>query len=329
MHFPGDIKKAVFGGMVVLLVCFAQKAEGFADKEHDERSDTLRLNEIEMVGGLEEAKSMVVRENSELIIAEAGADRISVYQVSFDEEDADASGETDSSTDDTEAAEAAEDDHAAPADAVSEERILPDLDKPESLSLILDTEILVVSSGSQQVHWLDHDFGYVRSFTVPSWALEDTEFSPADVTTNEIGEVYVLDRRNRRVFHFNANGSYLQHFRLDDLEDPTRLIYFDESLFITDYKSGTIYIMTDTGRELASIGTFADLERVRVADRRIWVLSGSVLHLFDLSGQHLGNWRVDEPWKKLRDIAVIEQRVFLLTSGSLYYSEFSETKQEN
>ena len=303
----------VSSGFLFLLLCLVLVPMIMpAAQAHGDAADTLHLKEVELIGGLQNAASMAYRGDGELIIAESGSDVISAYQISFDQAD-----QSVSDGDEQTEAEAAD-------DAVSEEHTLPDLDKPESLSLILDTELLVVSSGSQQVHWLDYDFGYVRSLAVPSWALGEMIFSPSDVTTNEIGEVYVLDRRNRTVFHFNANGSYLQHFQLSDIEKPMRLVYFDESLFVTDQDSGSVIVMTDTGRELARIGTFPELERVRVEARRIWILSGSVLHLFDISGRHLGNWQIDNTGKKLQDIAVIEDRVFLLTSGSLYYSEFSK-----
>ncbi len=283
-----------------------------------EAADTLRIPTIDVVSGLDDARSLVMRSDGELIITEAGTQRILSCRIDAGVE-ADISTEEDISNETDISKEKEISNETDTLMASEKQRYVPDLDQPDGLSLVMDTYTAVVSAGSGHVHLLDEDLSYMRSVAVPSWALGDSEFRPNDVTSNEFGELFVLDSMARRVYHFNANGGYLQNFDLRDMERPERLSYYSESLFITDSAAGKIHILTDDGRSLATIGTFPSLARVRIIDDVIWVLSGEVVHLFSISGEHVGNLMTDLPSIHFMDAAGSDSRVFLLTSGSLYF----------
>ncbi len=254
--------------------------------------DTVMLRTVPLVEGLENAHSMVFRPDDELIITESDADRIAAFRVFVDEQEA----------------------------AEPEDIFLPDLDRPQGLSLQAGINTVIISAGTAQVHLLDESMGYLQSLAVPNWVTGNGSFEPSDVTTNSIGEIYILDTNQKRIYHFNANGSYLQHIMVDEIERPTALVYAEESLFVSDSGSGRVYVLTENGHELATIGTFPDLSRVRVIDRRIWVISGRVIHEFNLYGEHLGNWALEHPGESIQDLAIIDDQLFLLTSGSLYFA---------
>ncbi len=256
-------------------------------------TDTLMIDENKMVDGLKGARSMVYRATNELFITEASADRIVSYRISSGDDDIPTEPESSS---------------------------LPDLYAPDGIALLLDTFIAVISSGSDRVHILDEELEYRHTLSVPGWVPGSESFTPADVTGNDIGEIYILDTESRRIYHFNANGVYLQHFEPEHLEYPVSIEYADESLFVADTGTKNMVVMTERGRNLANIGTFPDLRRVRVYQEKIWVLSGSVIHLFNMYGEHLGNWAMKNNSEKLQDIVVLDEQLFLLTSGSLYYS---------
>ncbi len=203
--------------------------------------------------------------------------------------------------------------------SVAPQVLVPGLEQPDGLSLVMDTYTAVVNRASRDVILLDEELVYMRSVSVPSWVPGTGSFQPSDVTSNEFGELFVLDSREHRIYHFNANGGYLQHFELADMKSPDRMVYYSESLFITDSGSGTVRILTDSGRDLASIGTFPELSRVRIIDNVIWVLSGSVIHLFAMTGEHIGNVKPQDVSGTLRDVAGSGSRVFLLTRSSLYF----------
>ncbi len=203
--------------------------------------------------------------------------------------------------------------------AVTPDVLVPGMEEPDGLTLVMDTYTAVVSQASGEVTLLDEELTYMRSISVPSWVSGAASFQPADVASNEFGELFVLDAQQQRIYHFNANGAYLQHFELADMTSPERLIYYSESLFVADPGSGKLNVLTDAGRGLAAIGTFPELSRVRIIDGVIWVLSGRVVHLFTMSGEHIGNLKPEGFTEPLRDVAGDGNRVFLLTRSSLYF----------
>ncbi len=263
-------------------------------------TDTLHIPAVEVVSGLDDARSLVQRTNGELIITEAGKDRVATFRVEANDK---TSGETNLDT-------------LMPA---VEQLYVPDLDEPDGLSLVVDTYAAIVSSGTGQVHLLDEHMDYMRSLLVPDWAPGGHSFHPGDVTSNEYGELFVLDAETHKIYHFNANGSYLQHFELHDMEQSGRFVYHNESLFVTDPGAGRVHVLTDNGRPLATIGTFPSLSRLRIIDDLIWVISGNVVHLFSMAGEHAGNVMPDPSIHEIRDVAGSDNQVFLLTSGSLYF----------
>ncbi len=312
--------KYLFGFVVTALL-----ASGFL--QYAEASDTLQIPAFDVVTGLDDARSLVLRSDGQLMLTEAGTDRLIIYQTDlFEFENKkkelgalfQKNADTDMGKEDNTRTGTARDTLMATIN----QTYVPDLDQPDGLSLVMDTYAAVVSSGSGHVHLLDEDMGYMRSLVVPQWASGDRIFQPSDVTSNEFGELFVLDTRARRVYHFNANGGYLQYFELHDMHQPGRLVYHSESLFITDPGSGKIHVLTDNGRPLATIGTFPSLSRVRIIDGMIWVLSGEVVHLFTMAGEHAGNMRAGPSSQRIMDVTGFDNRVFLLTSGSLYFWTF-------
>ena len=280
-----------------------------------EPADTLCIPKVVLLTGFDDARSVALRTDGLLIISEAGSDRIVSYQVNLN-----ALGRKSGSGDcDLNTLQKQRDVRPDTLLQLVEQIFVPDLDKPDGLSLVMDTYTAVVSSGTGQVNLLDEHLEHMRTLAVPSWVLGDRIFRPTDVTGNEFGELFVLDSEEKRIYHFDANGAYLQHIELNTTIHPERFFYFGESLFIADKGSGKIHVITDNGRSLATIGTFPQLSRVTIIDGTIWVLSGDVIHLFSIAGEHLGNRMIQDSGDILRDVAGIDGRVFLLTSGSLYF----------
>ena len=250
-------------------------------------SDTLLLPSGEPLWEFEDARSAELRSDGTLFITDAGTGNLYTFLL-------DTAG-------------------------VMPDQLVPGLRQPDGLTLVMDIYTAVASRTAGEVTLLDEDLIYMRDVSVPSWVPGAGTFQPTDVASNAFGELFILDGPARRIYHFNANGAYLQHFELQEMTSPDRLVYHSESLFITDPGSGKLHVLTETGQELAAIGTFPELSRVRVLDGTIWILSGEVAHLFAMTGEHLGNLRPENPAGTLCDVAGDSSRVFLLTRGSLYF----------
>ena len=250
-------------------------------------SDTLLLPSVESLWDFEDARSAELRSDGTLFITDAGTGNLYTFLL------------------DTASA--------------MPDQLVPGLREPDGLTLVMDTYTAVASRTAGEVTLLDEELIYMRDVSVPSWVPVAGTFQPTDVASNAFGELFILDGPARRIYHFNANGAYLQHIELQELTSPERLVYHSESLFVTDPGSGNLHVLTEAGQELAVIGAFPQLSRVRILDGTIWILSGKVAHLFAMTGEHLGNLKPENPAGTLRDVAGDSNRVFLLTRGSLYF----------
>ena len=250
-------------------------------------SDTLLLPSREPLWDFEDARSAELRSDGALFITDAGTGNLYTFLLD--------------------------------TASVKPDQLVPGLQQPDGLTLVMDTYTAVASRTAGEVILLDEELIYMRAVSVPSWVPGADTFQPTDVTSNAFGELFILDGPGLRIYQFNANGAYLQHFELQDMASPDRLVYHSESLFITDPGSGKLHVLTEAGQELATIGTFPELSRVRVLDGTIWILSGDVAHLFAMTGEHMGNLKPEDPAGTLRDVAGDGNRVFLLTRGSLYF----------
>lgn len=250
-------------------------------------SDTLRIPLRRILRDFKDARSAELRSDGSLLVTDSESGNLYSFQVD--------------------------------SAAVTPDVLVPGLEVPDGLALVMDTYTAVVSRKSGEIILLDEQWIYMRSVTVPPWAPGASVFHPSDVTANEFGELFILDGRQRRIYHFDANGAFLQHFDLEGTDAPRRLIYYSESLFVTDPNSGQISVFSETGRKLAVIGTFPELTRVRIIQEAVWVLSGDVIHLFSLTGEHLANLKPDLPVGSLTDVAGNSRHVFLLTDRYLYF----------
>lgn len=196
---------------------------------------------------------------------------------------------------------------------------LPDTEgQPEALALLWDSSYALLQKGSHQIYLFDKEMKHIHTLQFPSWIFENRDFDLIDLASNEFGELFVLDARNRSVYHFNANGRYLQHFEINEVKQPASLCHGEESLFITDRDSGKVFVFTESGRYLAHLGTFPSLVRARFFNRHIWVLSGDVLHLFNIYGEHVGNRGFSSSHVNMRDMAVHDDQLFMLSGDTLY-----------
>ncbi len=250
-------------------------------------SDTLLLPYMEPLWDFDDARSAELRFDGTLFITDAGTGNLYTFLL-------------DTAT-------------------VKPGQLVPGLRNPDGLTLVMETYTAVASPTAGEVTLLDEELVYMRDVSVPSWVPGADTFQPGDITSNAFGELFILDGLAGRVYHFNANGAYLHHIELKDMISPARIVYYEESLFIADPGSGKLHVLSDSGHELATIGTFPELSRVRILDDTIWILSGGVAHIFAMTGEHIGNLKPEKPTGALRDVAGDGNQVFLLTHGSLYF----------
>lgn len=109
--------------------------------------------------------------------------------------------------------------------------------------------------------------------------------------------VWTLDKHDRRILRFNADGDLERvihvrtlHPRLDEVE-RLHLDPYDQSLWVTDERR--IFHISPMGELLGSLPTPGEIRRLRVAlDQTLWVLGKRSLWRFDSSGTLLATYNL-------------------------------------
>ena len=137
----------------------------------------------------------------------------------------------------------------------------------------------------------------------PSFALtpEGTFYQPRGVAVNSTGDILVLDTRNQRVQHFNADGSFNSTFGFadDNANDGSFFnafgIYINSTghIHIADTGSNVIKVFSNGGSYLKTIGTAGTESGQYYNPSGIWMNSTNIfiadtfnnrIQITDLSG---------------------------------------------
>ncbi|MDI6400919.1 hypothetical protein QLX67_02845 [Balneolaceae bacterium ANBcel3] len=283
------------GLLIVMSLSFKSAASG--QRGHDEGysseiPDTLAIDRIVVLEGLEQAHSLAAA-GRDLMISIPDAGHIIRL---FDHPD---------------------------NDSLSMEILdMSDFLKPSALVARDEDEIFVICKISGAAFFSRYPYEEVADVRIPTWATEGRTVHGTDLSVNEIGELFILDERKRYLHHLNYNRDYLQTIPLNQEIGAETLTSAGETLIIADRSKGYLHIVTERGHPLARIGTFPEMHRVRYLDNKLYVLSGSVIHIFNDEGSHLANFSMDSK-EPLLDIATDGSRLFLLTPVSLYYWDHS------
>ena len=90
-----------------------------------------------------------------------------------------------------------------------------------------------------------------------------TFYQPRDIALNSTGDIFVLDTRNQRVQHFNADGAFNSTFGFAD-DNPNDGSFFNafglhinatNFIFVADTGTNVVKVFSNGGSYLSTIGT--------------------------------------------------------------------------
>ena len=118
---------------------------------------------------------------------------------------------------------------------------------------------------------------------------------PQYIATDQHDNIYVSDWGNRRVVKFNASGTFLlimgqRHGEFGGLQNPTGVVYIDDSLYVADSKSATLVRFDSNGNflEQYSLGDISGVEGISAYDhQRLLITSEGAIWLYDLTLQSI------------------------------------------
>jgi DNA-binding beta-propeller fold protein YncE len=193
--------------------------------------------------------------------------------------------------------------------------------------------IYIADYGNHRIQRFDRNLNYVSTLLSKESSDPLSNFGyPLGVAVSRFGDLFILDGDNLRVLKFKANGVFERSFGSIEqsgyrLRNPVAvtvasqdrvLVLEPDRLLEFDYFGNTIRILGD--------GMLAHARACAPVGDGYIVATGDRLHLFSADGSlsqtiHAKELIADEPITQIKDIAVHQQVLFLLTSNRCFLFE--------
>jgi sugar lactone lactonase YvrE len=166
------------------------------------------------------------------------------------------------------------------------------LDRPRGIKVDFENNIWIVDGRADKIIKIS-SFGE-KLFEVGGFGYSTYQLkNPNQVDINQHGEIYIADRGNGRIAIFDRLGSYLSEMK-DHLKTPTGVAIDEDGLIIVcDDSTNELGVYTPRGIRLTYLAATAD----------------------------------NSPFRQPSDIAISEDRIFLLDSGNHRIITFARKKR--
>lgn len=144
-------------------------------------------------------------------------------------------------------------------------------DRPSDIIKLSDGKLLVSETAGDRLAVLDSEGKFISYISSKGRGLGQV-VGPLYLAEDVLERIYVSDYGNRRIDVFDREGNPLYYFGgkqtgFDGLKGPTGLCAVEESIFVADDQTGSIYEFDRAGnylRELVEPGTFVKPEAIKL-----------------------------------------------------------------
>jgi DNA-binding beta-propeller fold protein YncE len=164
------------------------------------------------------------------------------------------------------------------------------LDKPMDVTKV-GQWIYVTDTNHQQVQVFDKSGALVFKFGKKGTGQGQFQF-PYGITSDKNGNIYVADLYNNRISIFDEKGKFLKYFtdenkKADFLKTPAGLRIFNNHLWVTDIKLGTVFEYSLDGKKLRAISTASTKDDTLNAPNAVALDSDQNIYVSDTGNQRL------------------------------------------
>ena len=175
--------------------------------------------------------------------------------------------------------------------------------------------IFVLDKDAREIKIFDTDGNYISLFSI-----NEVE-NPSDIVLDGFGKVYILDRRNFKIYIYTEDGEFEDEFGAYGwgagfLHSPCAIAYDNQSLYILDDKR--ISIFDPQGNYLREIRLIQGGKDISV-DRFIYVLINDGVDVFNQRGNKIG--KITGKWDRIYAKA---NRIYLAKGSEIDIYRVSE-----
>lgn len=164
------------------------------------------------------------------------------------------------------------------------------LAKPMDVAKI-DSNIYVSDTKNKQVQVFDQSGNHIFNFGNDGVGKGQFKF-PYGITGDKQGNVYVADMYNGNISIFTPKGKFIKYFEEKNTKEklitaPGGLRIFNEKMYVTNIKSGMVYVFDLKGNKLLEIGSGVSKEDKLNAPNAVTIDLDNNIYVSDSGNQRI------------------------------------------
>jgi hypothetical protein len=198
-------------------------------------------------------------------------------------------------------------------------------DRPSSVDATNGLQIFVADQNNARIQLFERRLSYISTIRAPGdrQGINPVFFSPALVTVNSFGDVFVYDAESGQILRYNRNGRFDLAIPLSVTEFEGRagtLDTHEDRLFIGERESGLLHEFSARGAYRGFLPASRGFRSIYIKAGRIWGADNESVKVLNLNGRELFSFSHNVP-DEISGIAVSRRQIFLLTQSGLYSAE--------
>ncbi len=196
--------------------------------------------------------------------------------------------------------------------------------------------VYVADHGNHRIQRFDRNLNFISTFSTRDTTILDARFGyPAGVAVSRFGDLFILDEENIRVVKFNAQSQFERTFgSLGDergkLEHPLKILLSpDDHVYVLEPNKIIVYDYFGNYVRTFGADVFHNAKGFSVGSEKAIVVTSDTLYWFSKQGDFTGampgkNIISSAPLRTIEDVAVIRDRLYLLTAERVFVFKVSD-----
>lgn len=194
-------------------------------------------------------------------------------------------------------------------------------DTPTDVDATNGLKIYIADYNNHRIQIYDRHFQYLSTINKSNEFDQDVDYEPLKLCVNNRGELFFYDDNSGDIIKFNSRGEFDQRFVAitDKITGaPSVMVPIDDRIYIGDPSQGVIHIISNDGRYIGFLGGVKNVAGFAKGAQHLWAFMPGIIKVFTNNGELIKVLNVEKT-KNAMGIAIIANKIFLLTANKLLY----------
>lgn len=196
--------------------------------------------------------------------------------------------------------------------------------------------VYIADHGNHRIQRFDRNLNFISTFFTRDTTILDARFGyPSGVAISRFGDFFILDEENIRIVKFSAQSQFERTFgSLGDergkLQHPLKILLSpDDHVYVLEPNKIIVYDYFGNYVRTFGVGVLHNAKGFAVGSEKTVVVTSDTLYWFSKQGDLAGampakNILSSAPLRNIEDVAVVRDRLYLLTAEKVFVFKVSD-----